>query len=205
MKQFFKKYSYCMVKLFITQCVLGLFGSVIALATAKAGQDALTLACGIFAIVFYAFLIYTYMWEIGAKEKNAIDSGRQKLSLSTGLFIGLGSHIPTFVLALIYTVLFPIATKVEGLASTICAISKIFLLFFNGMYVAVMSLIQINGVAAHTFGLTYFVISIPAIIVTVIAYYTGAKGLHFTKLLMPVTPEELEIKREKKRERDSNR
>jgi hypothetical protein len=34
--------------------------------------------------------------------------------------------------------------------------------------------------------------------VAALAYILGTKNLHFTKILLPVTPEEQEIKREKK-------
>ena len=200
MKHFFQKYSYCMVKLFITQCVIALFGNVIALAGAKSESNTFTLITSIFSICFYIFLVYVYMWEIGSKDKPAIDGGREKLSLSTGLFIGLGAQIPNYILAIIHAALFPIATRVEGVASTICGISRIVMLFVNGMYSGVMSVIKIGGSSLHGYWWVFFIITIPAVITAMIAYYLGAKDLHFTRLLIPVNPEEQEIKRDKKRE-----
>ncbi len=198
LKQFFKRYSYRMVKLFITQCVLGLFGSVLALAGAKSESNALTITISIFAVLFYLFLYYESAWKIGVEDKPAIDGGRLKGSALTGLYIGLGANIPTFLLALIHAVLYPIATTQEGFFSNVCGVSRILLLFFNGMYVGLMSVIEIGGVIINTHWATYFVITLPAILVCVLAYFAGTKEFHMTKLLLPVTPEEAEVKREKK-------
>lgn len=194
-----------MVKLFITQCVIGLFGNIIALAGVKAESNALTLATSIFSILFYVFLIYTSVWEIGSQDKPAIDGGREKLSPLTGLFISLGAHIPTFLFSVVYIALFPIATKAEGVASTVCGLSKVFLSFINGMYTGIMSVITIGGSPLHSYWFSYIIAAIPAILVTMLAYINGARDIHFTKLLLPVTPEEEELKREKKRQNNSNK
>ena len=199
MKSFFKKHSYSMVKLFITQLVIGLFGNIIALAGVKSESKTFTLITSIFAILFYAFLVYTYVWEIGSRDKPAIDAGREKLSGFTGLFIGLGAHIPGYILALVYAVLLPTASTVEGTVSSICGLSKIVLLFVNGMYTGLMSVIELAGQPLHNHWFSYFIITIPALLVSLIGYLNGAKDIHFTKLLLPVTPEEQEMKREKSR------
>ena len=73
MKAFFSKYSYSIVKMFVNQFAISIFGSVLAMATASAGNDLLTLIVSCFAIVFYLFLIYTMVWEIGAKDKISVD------------------------------------------------------------------------------------------------------------------------------------
>jgi hypothetical protein len=41
----------------------------------------------------------------------------------------------------------------------------------------------------------YFVIIIPALLVSTVSYYFGTKNIHFTPLLNPVNPEKEEIKR----------
>ncbi len=198
MKNIFKKYSYLMVKLFVAQCVIGLFGNVLALAGVKSESSALTIAISVFAIVFYLFLVYLFAWEAGNKDKAAIDGERLKFSSLTGLYIGLGANIPNYVLTLIYTVLLPVASRVEGTASAICGISKIFLLFTNGMYTGIMSVISIGGEAMHTFWFSYLIITIPALITAAIAYVMGVKEIYLTKAMIPVNPEELEVKRNKK-------
>ena len=205
MKLLFKKYSYLMVKLFVTQCIISLLGFILALSSLQIGIQAITVALAVFSIGFYMFLIYITTWECGSKDMPAIEAGRAKRSVFTGLVIGIGASIPNLVLAIIYAATLPFATAdslhpVEAL-STVCGISLSVVNFINGMYSSLMSLIKIGGTAINQFWWTYFLLPIPAIIITTIAYMLGSKEIHFTKLLLPLTPEDMEIKREKKNQR----
>ena len=197
MKSFFNKYSYIMVKMFIHQCVIGLFGNILALFSASVKSTPVTIAVGIFGILFYFFLIYMLIWDIGSRDRNSIDSGRSEYLPFAGLFIAIGAAIPNLFLALLHAICFPFAASNEFL-SGVCAISRIVMLFINGMYTGLMSAIKIGGVAINNFWWTYFIISLPIMAVAALAYVLGTKNLHFTKILLPITPEEQEIKREKK-------
>ena len=86
LKNFYKKYSFAMVKLFVTQCVIGLFGNMLALFSASVQSVAVTVAAGIFSMLFYYFLIYITVWEIGSKDVPAIEGGRLKRSNMTGFY-----------------------------------------------------------------------------------------------------------------------
>lgn len=72
------------------------------------------------------------------------------------------------------------------------------MLFVEGMYTGIMSVIKIGGVPLNNIWWAYFIITVPIMIVSTVAYILGRKNVHFTKILLPMTPEELEIKREKK-------
>ena len=199
MKKFFEKYSYLMVKLFITQCVIGLFGNVLALAGVKANSGALTVAIGIFSIAFYLFLIYLPIWEAGNKDRASIEGERAKFSPLTGLYIGLGANIPNYILAIIQFSFLPLAKTTEGVFSAISGIANILFMFINGTYTGIMSEgVFAEGFALHDYWFMYFLISIPSLIVTAIAYVMGVKEIYLTKAMVPVNPEELEIKRDKK-------
>ena len=200
MKNFFKKYSFGMVKLFVTQCVIGLFGNVLALFSASIKSTPVTIAISIFSMLFYFFLIYITVWEIGSKDIPAIEGGRLKRSDLTGFYIALGANIPNFAIAVIHVICLPFANTNE-LLSGICGISRIVSLFINGMYTGILSVIKIGGDAINTQWWAYFIITIPSLIVATAAYSTGCRDIHFTKLLVPLTPEEMEIKREAKNKR----
>ena len=197
MKAFFNKYSFSMVKMFINQCVIGLFGNILALFTSSIKSTPITIAIGLFAILFYFFLIYMLIWEIGSKDSIPIEAGRMKYNPLTGLYIAIGAAIPNLVFATAHAVCFPFANSNE-LLSGICAISRIVMLFVEGMYTGIMSVISIGGAPLNNFWWAYFIITLPVIPVAAVAYVLGKKNIHFTKLLLPLTPEELEIKREKK-------
>ena len=200
MKNFWKKYSFGMVKLFITQCVIGLFGNILALFSASMQSTAVTLAAGIFALIFYLFLIYITVWDFGSKDLPAINAGRMKRSDLTGLYIAIGANVPNLVLAVIHALCLPFANSNE-LLSGICGISRIATLFIHGMYTAIMAVIKVGGSSINTQWWSYFIITIPSIIVGTVAYAMGSREIHFTKILLPITPEEMEIKREKKNKR----
>ena len=206
MKQFFQKYSYRMVKLFITQCVVSLFGNVLALAGVGANSNGLIIATGVFSILFYLFLVYMEAWNVGSSDKPAIDGGRAKFSAATGLFIGLFASIPNVIFAALYLGLHDAAGIVEGVISTICGVSLSIFAFTNGMYMGIMSEgVFAEGFALNNYGIVFFLINIPAIITAMLAYIAGVKDLHLTRVLLPMNAEEEEIKRDQKREKDSNR
>ena len=83
-----KKYSYSAVKLFVSQMAISLFGLVLAIACAKIGKT-MQVVTSIGAVVFYLFLIYTSMWEVGSKDKFGVDYGKSESKPLTGLYIGL--------------------------------------------------------------------------------------------------------------------
>ena len=194
MKQFFSKYSYKMVNVFVTQFAISIFGNVLALTFAK--NVVATVLVSAFAVLFNLFLVYTSIWETGSKDKPAIDAGRSELKATTGLFIALGSYIPTYILTAVYAALLPTATTVEGTAAAVCAYVKLALYLFNGAYTGIMSAITVGGQIVSNYWWTYLIISLPTIIVCIVAYIFGAKDIHFTKLMIPPTPEEQEIKKE---------
>jgi hypothetical protein len=70
------------------------------------------------------------------------------------------------------------------------------------MYTGLLS-IDLNGIPLNDYWLSYFIIVIPALVVTTFAYWCGVKGYHFSKILIPENPEDAEIKREKKNARNN--
>ena len=184
-----------MVKLFVYQCVIGLFGNVLALTFAKSVP--LKIIVSVFSILFYSFLSYMLVWEIGSKDNPAIEGKRMKFNPLSGLYMAFGAAIPNLIIATIHAICLPFAGS-DKLLSGICAISRIVLLFIEGMFTGILSAIKLNGMALNNFWWAYFIISVPAVIVATVAYILGCKNIHFTKVLLPVTPEEMEITREKK-------
>jgi hypothetical protein len=101
----------------------------------------------------------------------------------------------------VYAALLPTATTTPGTAAAVCAYVKLALFLFNGAYTGIMSVISIGNELISNFWWTYILISIPTIVVCTVAYVLGTKDIHFTKLMIPLTPEEQEIKKDKKREK----
>ena len=178
MKSFFSSYSYGMIKMFVNQFAISIFGSVLAMATATAGNDTLTLVVSIFAILFYLFLIYTMTWEIGAKDRISFDVGKKPYRPFTGLWISLIANIPNFIIAILYTIAFPKMTTATW-AGNMAAISKFISVIIQGMYLGITATIKIGEVQMNQLWWTYIVIIIPSLVTSFLAYYLGHKNFRF--------------------------
>ena len=178
MKDFFNRYSYGMVKMFVNQFAISLFGSVLAMAMAATGKDILTLIVSLFAIVFYLYLIYAMTWEIGAKDKISVDVGKKEYKPFTGLFMALFANIPNFIIAIVYTVAYPLMNTAEG-AGNMAAIARLASIVIQGMYLGTTSSISIGGTYMNHIWWTYFLIIVPSLVVSFVAYYLGHKDFRF--------------------------
>jgi hypothetical protein len=196
-REFLKKYSYSAVKLFVSQMAISLFGLVLAIACAKLGKS-MQIVTSVGAVVFYLFLIYTSMWEIGSKDKFGIDYGKFEANSLTGLYIGLIANVLNILLAVLVTL--GLTHGNGGLLSKLGALCGTIAIFIEGMYSGILS-VHIGGAPLNSFWISYFIITIPAIATSAFAYYAGIKGIHFTKLMIPVNPEEAEIRRANKKSR----
>lgn len=198
MSEFMKKYSYSAVKLFVSQMALSVFGLVLAIACAKIGKT-MQIVSSVGAVIFYLFLIYTAIWEVGSKDKFGIEYGKFEAKPLTGLYIGLLANSLNLLLAVIFTLGLSFGdgdalSAVSGLCGCIA-------MFIEGMYTGLLS-IHVGGAPLNSYWYPYFLITIPAIVTSAFAYYSGIKGIHFTKIMVPETPEEAEIRREKKKARN---
>ena len=192
MRKFFDRYSYSIVKMFINQFALGLFGAVLAMATAK--NAVLSIVVGIFSILFYLFLIYTVTWDVGAKDKISIDCGKLKPRPYLGILLSLIANVPNLIIAILYTV-FRVALPENG---DIAAVIRVIAFYFEGMYQGIMSKITIGtqivdgaevGIRMFEYWWSYFVIIIPAVLVTGIAYWLGIKNALYNKMMEYQYPE----------------
>ena len=101
MKEFFKRYSYDVVRLFINQVVIGLFGLVLALASGMAENETLRVVTSAFAVVFFLFMQFASAWRIGAEDRMTIDLGKKKLDLSVPFKVWLLANSLNLLLALL--------------------------------------------------------------------------------------------------------
>jgi len=192
MKNIIREYSYSIVKMFINQFAIGIFGAMLAMAVDPAGSGVLSIVVSVFAVLFYLFLIYTMTWEIGAKDRISVDIGKKPYRPHLGLVLSLIANIPNFIIAIVYSVAYPFMGTHKW-AGTINSIVKVISLIIEGMYTGITSSITvwINGTPRllHHFWWTYFLITIPALVTSWIAYYTGHKNMRFGALFAGPKPE----------------
>ena len=96
MKGFLKNHSYDVITMFLNQAVIAMFGFTLVLATMKMNNDALRNAVSAFAAVFYLFLLYMKAWDIGFKDKIAVEQGRKANQPLRGALISLCANSINF-------------------------------------------------------------------------------------------------------------
>ena len=174
MKKFFHDYSYSVVKMFVNQLAIAIFGSSLMFATMAAysgnGFDTFTLIVSIFSALFYLFLIYNLSWEIGAKDKISVDVKKKPYRPWLGFFLSLLANIPNFILIIIFTI-------------TGSGFIEVIFLLINGMYWGSLNVISIfqNGswIPLQAYWWALLLATIPAILTSGMAYYCGHKNFKF--------------------------
>ncbi len=172
MIDFLKRRSYDLVHMFITQLAISIFGMALALATA-ANHSTLQTCTSVFAILFYLYLIYAKVWELGYKESRIIERGEIGITRLEGLYMGLFASVINFILALLITV--GIAFPTSEMCGSIGAVAKVIALLTEGMYTGLLAL-KVGGVSLNSMWFMYFIIMIPLILTAFLAYYAGSKG-----------------------------
>lgn len=193
---FFKNYSYTVVKLIVNQFAISILGNVLAIACGMAKNYTLMLVTSIFAVLFYVFLNYSALWEIGYKEIPSIATGRLARRPLAGLYMSLLAAIPNFLLAVLVT-LGNLLSDIKFF-STLGGITAMVAIWLEGMYTGILSFIKIGGHAANSYWISYFIIIIPGLIAGWLGYYFGIRNFHLTRILIAETPEEAEKKRVEK-------
>lgn len=193
MKKFFATHSYSMVKMFLNQFAIAIFGFTLFLATQKAGNVLLRNLTSVFAVAFYLFLIYTMTWEIGYKDRVSVELGKKKAQPWTGAMIALCANVPNVLLAIAMMLSkFCAWDNIGSLATPINS-------FLNGMYVGLLANLVNAGQSLLDYWFMFFLIPLPAIIAAGLAYAMGLKDLRLTKLSDPLVPESDREPRSKKK------
>ena len=182
MKNFFAKYSYTVFKLFLNQFAIALFGVALFSACSRTENKTLVLITGIMSILFYLFLQYAVMWEVGAKDGITAAARNTSRGLWRGVVISLLANVLNLLLALVIAIgAFAVqGGKLHGIAS----VCKVISLFLQGMYMGVLSM-DVGGTMLKVHVWPYFAIVLPAVLICTVAYVIGSYGLHFTNILIP--------------------
>ncbi len=181
---FIKENSYNMVKMLINQFGMTIFGTMLALATAK--NDTLLLASSIFATLFYLFLIYSVGWELGAKDKIRVESGRIQSFPAKGFFIALGANIPNLLLAFLMGFGAIISNAFDAKwAGNISIISNAIARLIEGMYLGIIKILEglfFENPTILDVWWWFIVITFPAMFVGWLSYYLGSRNIRIAAL-----------------------
>ena len=183
MKAFFERYSYESVRLALNQVAISMFGFALAMTAGKAESDALLLWSSIGSIVFYLALTYGTAWKTGSGDRLSVEYGKIPYRPLTGLLCSLIANSVNLILAILITV--GHFTGVGGLES----IPRIIALLIQGMYQGVLATVEVGGVTLNGLWWSFFLITIPAMLISTVAYIAGVKDFHITRMGIPDLPE----------------
>ena len=176
---FFKKYSYTIVKLFLNQFAISLFGIGLAFACSYSKNNTLLLLTSIGSVIFYLFLEYAIMWEVGAKDGITARSRHTSRGLWRGFVMSICANAINIVSALL------VFSKVfTGAENQVSAVGQFIAMVMQGMFQGILSQ-RIGEAQLNDFWWVYFLILIPGILVTGVAYIIGSYGWHATNILIP--------------------
>ncbi len=175
MNDFFKRYSYDSVCLFLNQLAIGLFGSMLALAAGMAENTALRVVSSVFAIVFFLFLQFASTWKVGAEDRVAIDLGKRKKDLSVPIKMWLLANslnlLFAFLMALAFWTEVPAIDTIGGIVTWIK-------LILEGMYTGVLA-IHVGGAPLNAYWFMHFLTTVPSLIVIFCSYLCGLNNISF--------------------------
>ena len=139
----FKEHLYDIVKLYVNQIGITIFSIFLMSAVGSIEDESLSntlsIIVSVFSILFYLVLIYNVVWELGAKDRIRIDSGRYQAKPMKGLVMSLWANLPNFVLAgvaAIFGIIF-VAGGAEWAASPFLILFML-VKFHAAMYVGVI-------------------------------------------------------------------
>lgn len=205
MKEFFTRYSYDSVRMLLDQIAISIFGFSLAMATTRSGNDTLLMITSIGSILFYLILIYFAAQKVGTHDKVTVDLGRRGFKPFTGTLISLLANAPNIILAAIITI---ISFTVEDGGS---GVPRAIALLINGMYQGVLATIRVGGTEEAPVWLNscwwvFWLIILPAVLVSTLGYIAGVKDWHLTGLSTPEMPaSDRPTRKEKKQAREEKK
>lgn len=183
MKAFFERYSYESVRLALNQVAISMFGFALAMTSVKAESDNLLLWSSIASIVFYLALTYGSAHKTGSGDRLSIQYGKIPYRPYLGLVLSLIANSVNLILAALITV--GQLTGIGGLES----IPRFIALLIQGMYQGLLATVKIGETPLNGIWWSYFIITIPAMLIATLGYIAGAKDFHITKMGIPELPE----------------
>ena len=136
------------------------------------------------AVIFYFVLVYSMMWEMGAKDKLKIDGGRLKAQPHKGLVLGLCANVPNFLLGILATVFAAICASGAGInIQNTFAIIFLITGMHGAMYLGIIQIVTPFPVVGDLTNysnylvqsILYIVIPLISVAVVHFSYYLGTK------------------------------
>ncbi len=179
MSYLFKEKSHLMVKFMVNQVAMSLFGLMMS-ATAIAIGDSALLPFGVFGLLFFYFILFTFIREDGLKDAIKTEGGRIKEDIFCSVKYCSVASFPSVVIALAYIVLRLTGGRGPMIDSALDILNIICRIVTFGSYNSIDRYISIknsNYSAFSNSGFAFILYAFLTIIVCFIAYYSGIKKI----------------------------
>lgn len=176
-------------KYIVNQIAMSLFGFMMSATAVVMGHDWL-LPFGLFGLLFYYFILFTFVYEDGLKDALRVDGGRMKRDRLLSLKYCSLAAVPAFLIALANCVLRVFGNR--GVIATIYSLLDTLTRFFTyGMYNAIDNYLftssyetaqaEVTRAYFSASGLSFLCYTIPTLLVCVIAYNMGLAQIRLNK------------------------
>jgi len=186
MKTFFSENGMNIVKLYINQIAMTVFGLMVISAASQ--NDTLLLLASILSVFIYLVIIYSMMWDEGAKASSvtlrAEDAGVKKIK--TPLLIVLFGSLLNIIIYSVYTILqiyVSVNNLTEGAAYDYGYMMEVIIKVTNSIYMGFEALLFADNVVMRTPFYYFFITLIPLFVVGIAAYYLGASEISIMRKL----------------------
>ncbi len=176
-----KRHSYDIVKLYIDQIGITVFSLILITALGSISDSTLLkFFLSVFTTLFFSVILYTTAWDLGAKDKLSLNSGRGEYKPYKGIVLSVFANIPNFVLAGLAAIFLAISKAGSEVCYTVgvtlLTIAKFTMAIYLGIVEAVTAFASDWGTSgAVVKSLGYFIVPIIAILVTQLGYTLGLK------------------------------
>lgn len=172
MKNFWSENCYNVVKLFLNQIALSMLGFVMAMATQNA-HIVLRVLVGVFCIVFYLWILYVMMYEMGQKDGIKIQSGRLHYAKYKGFWIAFLANIPNIIIGIL-NFIGGLGYEIIGVTVKSWAAELYFVANAIGKVIQAVYLPLISAILNNEYW-TLLVTPVFPIVVCMVAYRLGVK------------------------------
>ena len=185
--RFFKKNSYEIVRLFVIQMGIMIFSFVVSTAAVRVydqnTKGAHLVVC-VFSVLFYLFVLYTTVWNVGLKRSERLANGHEKEDKLYGAKIALYANLPNLFLCLLMAIgLFRLAFS-NSFFIGLFGVARLLEGLLNANYLGIVNyLASSDNYVLIT--LLSFASVLPSVLVTQIACMLGEKNIRLTKATPP--------------------
>ena len=184
---FLKKNSYEIVRLFIIQIGMMIFSFIVSTAAVqvydKNTKTAHLVVC-LFAVIFYLFVIYTTMWNVGLARSERVANGHERDDKLYGGKIALFANLPNLFLCFLMAIGLLRLVFNNSFFIGLFGVSRLLEGVLNANYLGIVNYLSSSDNYLLITALSVLSV-LPSILVSQVACRLGEKNIRLTRATPP--------------------